>query len=138
VLEHLKQIYLPLTEMYRVLKPGGHLIISVPNLAALHNRLLLAVGYQPATVKIMGPHVRSYTYRDFTQFLTFNGLFTCERIVPVGMYPFPIQIGSAFSRLIPSLCHTPVWLLQKTREKGVTWLEAMEKQPEQTTYFENK
>jgi methionine biosynthesis protein MetW len=136
VLEHLKQIYLPLTEMHRVLKPGGHLVISVPNLAAFHNRLLLAVGLQPATIKIMGPHVRSYTLRAFTEFLEFNDLFDLQRVVPVGMYPFPVQMGSAFCRLTPSLCHTPVWLMRKTSTNAESWFDLMKRKGEQTTFFD--
>ncbi len=135
VLEHLKQIYLPLSEVHRVLKEGGHAVISVPNLAALHNRLLLLVGRQPATIRIMGPHVRSYAFHSFTKFLLHNNLFACERIVPVGMYPFPVGAGSAIARLMPSLCHTPVWLLRKTFSKAPNWIQAMEQQKEQTTYF---
>ncbi|RLD23370.1 MAG: hypothetical protein DRI70_09480, partial [Bacteroidetes bacterium] len=34
ILEHLKNIYLPLSEIDRVLKVGGYLIIGIPNLAA--------------------------------------------------------------------------------------------------------
>ena len=135
VLEHLKQIYRPLSEIHRVLKVGGHAVISVPNLAALHNRLLLLAGRQPATIRIMGPHVRGYACHSFTEFLLHNQLFTCEEIVPVGMYPFPIQSGSAIARWMPSLCHTPIWLLKKTSSKAPNWLQSMEQQKEQTTYF---
>ncbi len=78
------------------------MVISVPNLAAFHNRLLLLAGRQPATIRIMGPHIRGYTCDAFTRFLLHKGLFTCERIVPVGMYPFPIRIGTAISRLLPA------------------------------------
>lgn len=42
VLEHCKEIFWIFSEVSRCLKPGGCFIIGVPNLAALHNRLLLA------------------------------------------------------------------------------------------------
>src|SRR5205823_11009821 len=61
VFEHLKNIWLPLSEAYRVLKAGGHLVVSVPNLASLHNRVLLAFGRQPTSIHTLGPHVRGYT-----------------------------------------------------------------------------
>ncbi len=135
VLEHLKQIYLPLSEIHRVLKVGGHAVISVPNLAALHNRLLLLFGKQPATIRIMGPHVRGYSYGSFTQFLEHHGLFVCEQIKPVGMYPFPVGMGSAIARFVPSLCHTPIWLVRKTSKVAPNWFESMQGQKEQTTFF---
>jgi SAM-dependent methyltransferase len=135
VLEHLKQVYLPVSEIHRVLKVGGYAVISVPNLAASHNRALMLFGRQPATIRIMGPHVRSFTMHAFTQFLCHNDLFRCKQIAPVGMYPFPERIGSAFSRLLPSLCHTPVWLLQKTGSQKSNWFEVMKGHKEQTTFF---
>lgn len=136
VLEHLKQIYLPLSEIHRVLKPGGHAVISVPNLAALHNRLALLAGRQPFTIRIMGPHVRGFACEAFTQLLTFNKLFVCERIVPVGWYPLPIRWGAVFARLMPTLAHTCIWLLRKSDVQAPNWIEAMRVQKEQTTYFE--
>jgi SAM-dependent methyltransferase len=135
VLEHLKQIYLPVSEMHRVLKKDGYAIISVPNLAALHNRLLLAAGRQPATIRIMGPHVRGFTLSAFTEFLTLGNLFRCVKVHPVGMFPLPIGIGSAVAKLLPSLCHTPVWVLQKTDVQAPTWIEQMKGQKEQTNFF---
>lgn len=137
VLEHLKQVYRPLSEIHRVLKPDGHAVISVPNLAALHNRLLLLFGRQPATIRIMGPHVRGYAYGEFTRFLENHGLFVCERIEPVGMYPFPLGLGTFLARRAPSLCHTPVWLLRKSRIHAPNWMESMQKKKEQTTFFGN-
>lgn len=135
VMEHLKQIYLPLSEIHRVLKPGGYAVISVPNLAALHNRILLLMGRQPTTIRIMGPHVRGFTFSAFTEFLTLSDLFRCIKVVPVGMFPFPIKMGSAIGKLFPSLCHTPVWVLQKTDSTAPTWLDRMKDQKEQTNFF---
>ena len=47
VFEHLKNLWLPMSEIARVLRADGHLLFSVPNLASLHNRVLLALGRQP-------------------------------------------------------------------------------------------
>ena len=135
VLEHLKQIYLPLSEIHRVLKVGGHAVISVPNLAALHNRLALLAGKQPFTIRIMGPHVRGFACGAFTQLLTLNDLFVCEQIVPVGWYPLPIRLGSFFAGVMPSLSHTCIWLLRKSGVQAPNWMETMRVQKEQTTYF---
>lgn len=47
VLEHLKNIFTPMKEMARVVKTGGYLLIGIPNLAAIQNRILLLFGRQP-------------------------------------------------------------------------------------------
>jgi SAM-dependent methyltransferase len=47
LIEHLVDTDAALDEAYRVLKPGGTLLLSTPNLAAWYNRGLLAVGMQP-------------------------------------------------------------------------------------------
>ena len=47
VIEHLVDTDSAVEEAYRVLRPGGSLLLSTPNLAAWYNRGLLAVGIQP-------------------------------------------------------------------------------------------
>lgn len=47
LIEHLIDTDSALDEAWRVLKPGGWLLLSTPNLAAWYNRGLLALGVQP-------------------------------------------------------------------------------------------
>jgi SAM-dependent methyltransferase len=47
IIEHLVDTDSALDEARRVLKPGGSLLLSTPNLAAWYNRGLLALGVQP-------------------------------------------------------------------------------------------
>lgn len=47
VIEHLVDPDGALDEIRRVLRPGGHLMLSTPNLAAWYNRVLLLAGVQP-------------------------------------------------------------------------------------------
>ena len=75
VLEHLKNIWLPMTEMHRVLRPGGHAVLSVPNLASLHNRVLLALGRQPTSIRVLGPHVRGYAFSEFRDLVALGGAY---------------------------------------------------------------
>jgi hypothetical protein len=39
-------------EMHRVLRPGGYLLVTLPNLASWHNRIALLLGFQPRDVEI--------------------------------------------------------------------------------------
>lgn len=47
VIEHLPYPDFVLREIHRVLVPGGHLIISTPNLVSWANRILVLLGIQP-------------------------------------------------------------------------------------------
>ena len=47
IIEHLLNPERFLGEVYRVLKPGGTLLLTTDNLASWHSRLLLLLGYQP-------------------------------------------------------------------------------------------
>ncbi len=121
VFEHLKNIFLPISEIHRVLKVGGYLIISVPNMCALHNCVLMTLGQQPTTLKISGSHVRGYAIWSMSKFLTLNDLFQIRQLIGHGLHPF-------FSGRLPlffrTYCHTPVWCLRK--EKGgnkSTWAD---------------
>lgn len=60
VLEHLVETWQFITEVYRVLKPGGVVLIDCPNLAAWHNIFGLILGLQPST----GPHLISIADSD--------------------------------------------------------------------------
>ncbi|MGH7599898.1 MAG: methyltransferase domain-containing protein [bacterium] len=65
-----------LEEIYRVLKPGGKLIISVPNLASFGNRLLVLLGWHPFGQEVR-PRQGGY-WRYFT-FATLRALLCDHR-----------------------------------------------------------
>ncbi|MGR3933709.1 class I SAM-dependent methyltransferase [Streptomyces sp. BRA346] len=85
VVEHLVDPDAALDEIRRVLRPGGHLLLSTPNLAAWYNRGLLLAGVQPvfSEVSLRGihgrpgrevvGHLRLYTARALRGFLTASG-----------------------------------------------------------------
>lgn len=118
VFEHLKNIWLPMSEVFRVLRPGGHLVFSVPNLASLHNRLMLGLGMQPSSIRTLGPHVRGYTGREVRRFLELGGGLRVARAVGVGFYPLPARLAGPLARVWPAASHTIVFLAQRVREGG--------------------
>jgi len=123
VLEHLKNIFLPLSEMERVLKPGGWLALGIPNLAGLHNRALLALGFQPLCNAITGPHVRCFTHKGFLAFLRSNKNFTVEAVAGSSLYPLPWPLGDFGARLFPGLAAYTFYLLRKTGAGSGGWLK---------------
>jgi SAM-dependent methyltransferase len=57
VLDYLRSYDDVLLEAQRLMTDNGIIAISLPNLAAWHNRLFLALGYQPRDVEVSHTHV---------------------------------------------------------------------------------
>ena len=76
VLEHLNPYYVghAIGEISRVLKPGGKLILTTPNIASLFRRLRLLLGVQPQYVI----HVHEYTRREVVELLERHGFKVLE------------------------------------------------------------
>jgi SAM-dependent methyltransferase len=77
-------------EIDRVVRPGGHVLVALPNLGSWHNRAMLLLGYQPRDVEISSHtlagvprrfyqgeqpagHIHTATVRAFTELMTFHG-----------------------------------------------------------------
>jgi SAM-dependent methyltransferase len=85
LIEHLVDTDAALDEAWRVLKPGGSLLLSTPNLAAWYNRGLLAFGLQPVFSEVslrgvfgrpgsqVAGHLHMFTRRALTGLLTARG-----------------------------------------------------------------
>ncbi|MDO9575955.1 MAG: class I SAM-dependent methyltransferase [bacterium] len=115
IFEHLKNIFLPLSEMERVLRTGGHLAIGIPNLAALHNRILLLFGFQPVCNAILGPHIRCFTHKAFLNFLKSNPNFRLITITGSSLYPLPYPVVEFGAHLFPGLSAYTFYLLRKVK-----------------------
>jgi hypothetical protein len=87
----------------------------VPNLASLHNRLLLAAGRQPSPIKSASAHVRGFTKPDLIGFANecFPGGYELDQYGGSNFYPFPPLIAKPLSVLFPSLSWGIFLLLKK-------------------------
>ena len=121
VLEHLRKIDDFIKETYRVVKPGGSVIISTENLGSWHNIFALILGYHPfaddaSYIQNVGNplsphyleiitapeqlHVKILTYQSLKEICEIHG-FKVESIVGAGYFPFPGKLSAIFSSLDP-------------------------------------
>lgn len=117
IIEHLYRTDTFVKEIYRILKPGGYLLIATPNLAAFPNIVCLVLGWQPPTAQVsdevyignpVNPkrgrplcqdygqgHLRIFTRRALTELLQHHG-FMVERATSVGYLPAAMNRPFAF------------------------------------------
>jgi SAM-dependent methyltransferase len=112
LIEHLVDPDQAMVEVRRVLRPGGSLLLSTPNLAAWYNRGLLAFGFQPVFSevslrgvygrpgRVVAGHLRLFTRRALAEFLAASG-FCRVRIAGAAYHdtPRPLRpLDRAFCR----------------------------------------
>jgi len=114
LIEHLVDTDAAVDEARRVLRPGGALLLSTPNLAAWFNRGLIGLGIQPVFSEVslrgiygrpgheVAGHLRLFTRRALVAFLTARG-FRCERVHGAPYHDTPRLLRP----LDRSLCHWP-------------------------------
>lgn len=118
VLEHTKEIFWIFHEISRTLTVGGTLIVGVPNLASLHNRILLAVGKQPSPIKSASAHVRGFTVGDLLNFTEtiFPAGYRLEKLGGSNFYPFPPYVARLLAKALPTFAWSVFLKLRKTSE----------------------
>lgn len=127
LLEHLKDPFHVLGEADRVLRTGGALLIGVPNLGGLLNRLYLLFGRQPMAMEFPGPHVRGFTFKALTGFLLTNDNFKLERAFGACFYPLPPPLSEYAGRMWPSNAAYMFFVLKKTADSQPSaWLKGRE------------
>jgi SAM-dependent methyltransferase len=112
LIEHLVDPDTALEEAWRVLRPGGTLLLSTPNLAAWYNRGLLAFGIQPlfSEVSLRGVygrpgsvvagHLRLFTRRALVGLLAARGFGdirvsgACYHDVPAPLRPLDVVFAA--------------------------------------------
>jgi SAM-dependent methyltransferase len=137
ILEHTKEVFWIFHEVARVLAVGGTLILGVPNLASLHNRLLLLAGRQPSVIKTASAHVRGFTRRDLCQFLdeAWPQGFAQRAHAGANFYPFPSAVANPLARLLPSLAWGLFLRLDKTRPYRGEFIEFPTRARLETNFF---
>jgi len=106
VIEHLYDTDIFLTELRRVLRAGGHLLIATPNLAWWWSRLLLLAGRTPHGLGPVSPtqswdpnvdtkHLRLGTATEWQHLFAHHG-FTCKQVIG---YNFPKLLKFPFNIL---------------------------------------
>ena len=108
VIEHIADVDSFFMEINRALKSKGYLIISTPNLCALHNRILILLGMQPtclhvSKVQVGNPlrgietsgHVHAFSPSALKDLLHLYG-FRIIKILGTGVYPFKGFLSKIF------------------------------------------
>jgi len=115
-MEHVKEIYWINHEVFRVLSIGGYFVIGVPNLLALHNRILPIFGFHPTCIQMISAHIRGYSIRDTVKFYETIGsrFLSVERVLGAQFYPLP-KIASRFAAAMsPGLSSSIFFKIKKT------------------------
>ena len=137
IVEHTKELFWIFSEISRVLKPGGQAIVGVPNLASLHNRIMLLLGEQPSSIELLGPHVRGFTRPAFTRFITCEDFFEVKEVKGSNFYPFPPTASKVLSKAMPTLSVGLFFLIERSHKKGC-FIEILDSRFYETPYFRGK
>lgn len=111
IIEHIFDTDFFVSELNRILKPNGVLVISTPNTAWIGNRFLLLIGKKPLNLDYFksGGHIRAYTFELLEKQLKKHGFEiekrTSELLRVSDKIEFPLlyRIESFLAELFPTL-----------------------------------
>jgi len=118
VIEHVFDTQAVLNELARLLRPGGWLVLTTPNLVALSGRLQLILGRSPHNVEFdaspqTAGHIRYFTFGTLELLLRRAGLRPLGRWTNVAHFSV-LGSSALVGRLRPSLGHTLISVAEKT------------------------
>lgn len=138
ILEHTKDIFWIIHECTRVLNPSGNLIIGVPNLAALHNRIVLLFGKQPSCIQTNSAHVRGFAKGAIVDFINIFSGYRLSDFSGSNFYPFSPFIAMPLSRLLPTFSVSLFFRFTKVLEYNDEYIKYLAKEKFATNYFVGK
>lgn len=115
VIEHVFDPDRLLLKLKNVLKEGGIMIVSTPNLSSMINRMALLLGYEPMGMEVstravfgrpgssVAGHIRNFTYSALRDFFEYYGFHVVKQLTYVGYLP---DVSSKFSKFIHILDKT--------------------------------
>lgn len=105
ILEHTKEVFWIFDQISRSLRVGGSLIIGVPNVLSLHNRIIGLFGVHPTQHKLYSAHVRPFSKKDTIRFVEVcsPGTFEVSAFKGSQFYPFPKSLSRMMATALPSM-----------------------------------
>ncbi|MFA5004588.1 MAG: class I SAM-dependent methyltransferase [Candidatus Omnitrophota bacterium] len=134
IIEHTKEIFWVFSEVSRVLKKGGLLIVAVPNIASWHNRIRFLFGQPPGSLELLGPHVRGIMRPSFERFIQADGYFEVLTARGSGFYPFPLGLAKILCKVFPMCAVALCFAIRRTAKEGC-FIEVLNSRFFETPYF---
>lgn len=121
VIEHVPHPDLMLTEIRRLLRPGGSLVLSTPNIVGWANRILVPLGVQPLFTetssevhlgrrwRVLGQgnqvqgHLKVFSHRALGEILARTGFTTLTTMGMPGEFPSPVDRLDRLCARFPSI-----------------------------------
>ena len=115
ILEHTKEVFWIFDQIARSLRVGGSVIIGVPNVLSLHNRLIGLFGFHPTQHKLYSAHVRPFSKKDTIRFVEVcsPGTFELSAFKGSQFYPFPKPVSRLLATAMPSLAFSIFFQFKK-------------------------
>jgi len=114
VLEHIKNYKHVIDEIIRVTKNKGYILLGIPNLAHLINRIYLLFGIQPLCLRVDSSHVRGFTHKAFLEMVKSIENVKLEGSAGSTMYQLPYVMAKFLCTCFTGLAGYTCYLLKKT------------------------